>query len=291
MSLTHEQIDELSMLLDQRHEAMAGAANIADSATESQTIKILISPTVARNYELRGVFPDLRPVNAVRDFHARGYLYEVTLVVATKMLEDAETLLNQPRDPSTRGRNLSFGCLRRELKRELDVYKVKQTPVETDITSEAPEEIAFALDQGPGWLRDRRAWLATNRPYTPPKRRENGPPKLSIVEVPAWIPDPPGFQDYAVSKYVFWKATQDRGELKRRADRLWELWIDFLGARCPFRHTDPEWPLRYDGPDVWDLAERIPELVAQRRRRFGTTYCRLVSENGREAKYGVGADR
>ena len=155
------------------------------------------------------------------------------------------------------------------------------------LTQEEIEELARILDARSDPLTQRREWLADNRPSRPRRGRRKSPPKLSIVAAEARIPAPPGFEEYAISRLSHWKPTGDRKELENRFSRLWNLWLGFLGSRCSFRDSDPGWQLRYDAPDVRDLVERIPELIAQRRRRFGTAYCRLVRENGRPVNGGA----
>ena len=154
------------------------------------------------------------------------------------------------------------------------------------LTPEESEELAMIIDEthsaGESSLVARRKWLAENRPIKIRRgRKKKGPPKLSIVAVPRLLPSPPGFEDFAVGRLLSWSTIENDEQLKRLEKRLWGIWLYFLELRCPFKERDPEYAFRYETPDVTELADRIPQLVAQHRRRFGPNYCRLVRENGR----------
>jgi hypothetical protein len=150
------------------------------------------------------------------------------------------------------------------------------------LTEEEIEELSQIIDERTDTftLAQRREWLTANRPIKIRKRRKKGPPTLSIVKVAPRLPAPPGFEQYAVSRLRLWDSVENEEEFKKLKKRLWNIWLHFLGQHCPFRDSDPEWSYRYEDPNVDELAERIPGLVAQHRRRFGTAYCRLVRQNG-----------
>lgn len=152
------------------------------------------------------------------------------------------------------------------------------------LTMEEARELARLLNMKTHerQMEQRRLRLSLlNKGKRPARPRKKAPPKLRvIVPTPRKAP-PSGFEEHAVAIYGNWKRTNDEQIKEQRTDQLWRLWLDWLKERCPEASTDEHWSHRYEHPDVYDLADRLPDLAEEHRRKFGTTWCRLVRDHGK----------
>jgi len=108
------------------------ATSSLPNGPEAEPVHIRISPTVAKDYELRGVFPDLRPAHAVRKLHP-GYLYSVDRPKAAMILDDAVEQSSQRR---TRELTLAYNRLSKRIRTRCGWWPSRLTPKEIDELSQ-----------------------------------------------------------------------------------------------------------------------------------------------------------
>jgi len=119
--------------------------NSLPNGTEAGPVIIRITPTVAKDHELRGVFPSLRPEFAMRKHH-NGHVYSIERSTAELVLEDAE---EQSRQRRARELTLAYNRLCKGIRSWFDWCTelarreaLNNMPSETPYTALTPEEVA-----------------------------------------------------------------------------------------------------------------------------------------------------
>ena len=105
MALTQEEAKELARIIDER---------LGLGVSKPRVINIRVTSAILRDYETRGVFPEIRPRNAVRSAPSGARIFALTLPRAREVAEDAE----DQRQRRQRGLVLAYASLSRNVRYE-----------------------------------------------------------------------------------------------------------------------------------------------------------------------------
>jgi len=105
MALTQEEAEELARIINERR-GLGGR--------KPYVINIRVTPAILRDYETRGVFPEIRPRSALRRGTSGAWIFALTLPRAREVAEDAE----DQRQRRRRGLALAYASLSRNVRYE-----------------------------------------------------------------------------------------------------------------------------------------------------------------------------